>query len=120
MIIEISERALSVNSVYAHTGKRRYMTPRGKEFKEFVEGWFEALIYEKKITPFTDERLKVEYEFHFKGKRKRDASNYVKVIEDCMSGILFDDDEQVDYFTVRRFYNTTHDFILIKLEENKP
>lgn len=33
---------------------------------------------------------------YFPDKRKRDSSNYAKMIEDAMSGIAYDDDSQIE------------------------
>lgn len=110
--IQIDEKPPSINTFYAHTGKRRFITKKGREFKEYVEWQLKSL----RIPPFGSARLKMTYEFNFKGKRKRDTSNYIKVMEDCLSGILFDDDEQVDEVIARRHYDKD-DFVIITIEE---
>ncbi len=39
--------------------------------------------------------------------KRPDASNLVKMYEDCLKGIIFDDDSQVVEFTARKIYSET-------------
>ena len=105
-----------MNTMYpSGRNKRRYLSKRGKEFKQYVQFALKNWINTKRLTHLGDSRVEVHYEFYFKGKRKRDASNYVKATEDCLSGIIIDDDEQVDYFSVRRIYNAPRNYIIIEI-----
>lgn len=113
--VEIYEAPPSQNGFWSHTGKRKYITNRGREFKQYVELQLKSLVNQKKLYSFGDKRLAIDYEFFFRGKRKRDTSNYVKVVEDCFSGILFDDDEQVDYFTAKRYYNSETNMFRVRI-----
>ena len=117
--IEIGEVPPSVNAMYRHSKFGVYMTPKGREFKEYVQLSLKNLVRAGKIAPYSDERLKVEYEFHFKGKRKRDTDNYIKSIQDCLEGILFDNDEQIEELTAKRFYHAEYNHTVIKAYELK-
>ena len=113
--IEIHEAPPSINTFYGHTGKRRYVTKKGREFKEYIEWYLHKLKMEGRICDYSGFRLRIDYEFHFKGKRPRDTSNYIKVAEDCLSGILFDDDEQVDEVRAKRFYHAPENKVIITI-----
>ncbi len=117
MIIEIDLAPPSVNTFKTFSRRGAYISPKGREYKKYVESWLNEMVQEGKIKPYTDERLKVEYEFHFKDKRKRDVDNYIKPLQDCMGGILFDDDEQIEELTAKKFYNAECNFTIIKIEE---
>lgn len=47
-------------------------------------------------TVFHTQRLAVHLAFYFPDRRKRDQTNYTKQIHDCMSGIVYEDDRQID------------------------
>ena len=115
--IEINLRPPSINGYYGHTGNRRYITKKGREFKEYVEWYLHNLKQKGVLVDFGDSRLKVEYEFHFKGKRKLDTGNFEKVLSDCLEGYLFDNDEQLDIIHLSRTYNNPEDKIYIKIIE---
>ena len=103
--IEVDLCPPSINTFYAHTGRRRYLSNKGKEFKENMEAWLWQIKTRKDIPKFGEARLKIELSFYFKGIRKRDTDNYIKPMIDCLSGVLFDDDEQIDSVYAERFYN---------------
>jgi crossover junction endodeoxyribonuclease RusA len=103
--LEIYEAPPSINTFYGHTGNRRYITARGRRFKDYIENHLQTLKSEGKIVSLGDARLKVEVLLYFKGKRLRDLDNYLKTLIDCFKGILFIDDEQIDWIEAKRFYH---------------
>lgn len=111
--IEIDQAPPSINGYYGHTGNRRYITNKGRAFKEYVEWELKSA----RIKSFGTARLKVEYEFHFKGKRKRDTGNYEKVCSDCLEGYLFDNDESIDELNLKRYYHCPETKVLITITE---
>ena len=117
MRIQIDVRPPSVNTYKTFHSRGAYISKKGREFKEYVEMSLVSLKNEGVVTSFGDARLKVEYEFHFKGKRKRDVDNYIKPLQDCMEGILFDDDEQIDEINAKRFYHCEFDYIIVSIEK---
>ena len=115
--IQISEVPPSVNAMYRYSKFGMYITKKGREFKDYIEDTLGRLAIEGKIELFGDARLKVQYEFHFKGKRKRDTDNYIKSLQDCLEGIIFDNDEQIDELTAKRTYHNDENLTIIKIEE---
>ncbi len=115
MKIQIDEAPPSVNSMYRHSKYGTYMTAKGRDFKEYVQSHLNNLLLQGTIKSFGDARLKVEYEFNFKGKRKRDTDNYIKSVQDCLEEILFDNDEQIDELIAKRSYHNSHDHIIISI-----
>lgn len=113
--LEIDLAPPSINSFYGNRGHRKYITHKGREFKTYVETSMYHLVKPGGKTVFGDARVKTDYEFHFRGKRKRDTTNYIKPMEDCLSGIIFDDDEQVDEMSAKRFYYAEYNHILITI-----
>ena len=115
--IELYAVPPSINGFYGQHGKHKYITNKGREFKQYVEDCLARLVTAEAIKPFGDKRIKLTFEFHFKGKRKRDTSNYIKSLEDCLSGILFTDDEQIDEIVARRSYHAPEHLTVINIEE---
>jgi Holliday junction resolvase RusA-like endonuclease len=110
MRIQIDQRPISVNTFIKHSRRGAYITPRGKEWREFVQY---HLIKYKPIT----NRLKVSYEFHFKGIRKLDVDNYIKPLQDTLEGFIYVNDEQIDEINAKKFYKATHDHVIIEIEK---
>jgi len=119
MIIELYEVPPSINGFYRHNKFGTYITAKGREFKNYVEEYLKMLIEEGELTSFGDKRLRVEYTFCFKGKRKRDTGNYEKALSDCLEGILFDNDEQLDELNLRRLYHAPENKTIIKIYEKE-
>lgn len=111
--IEIDQAPPSINGMYRFTNRGGYITKKGREFKNY----FEWQLKSARVKSFGAARLRTDYEFHFKGKRLRDTSNYIKTVEDCLKGILFDDDEQIDYITAKRYYHCPETKIIITISE---
>ncbi len=120
MIIELDLVPPSMNTMYPTSRQgRRYLSKKGKEFKEHVQFNLMRLLNTGEIKSFGDARVTTSYEFHFRGKRKRDTSNYIKAMEDSLTGFLFEDDEQVDELSAKRFYHSTYDHTIININELK-
>ena len=102
---EIYEVPPAISSFYGRSGHRSFISKKGKEFREHLQWSLKEMIYSGGIAPYRDERLRVDLEFHFKGKRKRDTDNYIKSTLDSFSNILYNDDEQIDMITAKRFYH---------------
>jgi len=120
MVIEIDLVPPSMNTMYPTSRQgRRYLSKKGKEFKEHVQYHLLSMINKGEIKSFGEGRVATFYEFHFRGKRKRDTSNYVKAMEDSLTGFLFEDDEQVDELGAKRFYYAEYDHTIIKIHELK-
>lgn len=87
----------SVNALYCTVFKRRVLSAEGKKFKRFVGKRLPALL--PHLEPH--EWLRLELTFHLplyyqNGKRRKwDATNYVKVLEDAIVEALCEDDSAV-------------------------
>ncbi|MCK9371016.1 RusA family crossover junction endodeoxyribonuclease [Candidatus Dojkabacteria bacterium] len=82
---------LTTNTLYGHTGHRRYMTHRGKELKESYQWQIKSQYKSKPLK--TDIDLRVE--LFFGDNRVRDIDNYNKILLDAFTGILWEDDSQI-------------------------
>jgi len=81
----------STNNIYAHTGHRVYMTAKGKALKEDYQWQIKSQYKGKPLKRDID--LKIE--LFFGDNRKRDIDNYNKILLDAFSGILYEDDSQI-------------------------
>jgi Holliday junction resolvase RusA-like endonuclease len=78
------------------SGKRRYISKRGVEFKKAVHEIC------KDLQSFNDRKLSVEIILFPRDKRLLDIDNCCKAILDSMNGVMYDDDQQVWKLTVQR------------------
>lgn len=76
-----------------------YMTADGKRIKEEY-AWEMKSQYREGILS-GEIRLRVEY--YFKGKRKRDIDNFSKLWLDAGSGIIWEDDSQINELHLFKF-----------------
>ena len=90
---------------------RKYITKRGKEYRSIVEV---ELINEMIHYDIIEGDCKVELHFYFNNKRKNDIDNYAKVMLDCMSEIVYNDDRQIIELIVKKFYDKERPRIVIK------
>lgn len=86
----------SVNSYWLQSGKRRYISKRGVEFKKAVLGICGD------IPGFGDQPIEVSIVLYPRDKRLLDIDNVCKAILDSMNGILYTDDQQVWKLSVER------------------
>jgi len=115
MEFQVDLLPMSVNSFVRHTSRGRYISPKGREWREHIQWHIKSLINKGTLTPFKEEdRLEGKLEFHFKGKRKRDTANYEKPLTDCFEGLLFEDDECIEKWTLERFYHSDYDHVIVK------
>ncbi len=86
----------SVNAYWLQSGKRRYISKRGVEFKKAVHEILGS------IKGFGDQPVEVSIILFPRDKRLLDIDNCCKAILDSMNGVMFDDDQQVWKLTVER------------------
>ena len=86
----------SVNAYWLQSGKRRYISKRGVEFKKAVHEICQGL------PSFNDRALSIEIILFPRDKRLLDIDNCCKAILDSMNGIMYDDDQQVWKLSVER------------------
>jgi crossover junction endodeoxyribonuclease RusA len=86
----------SVNAYYFSSGKRRYISKRGVEFKTAVKEICTDL------PSFGDQPIEISIVLYPRNKRLLDIDNVCKAILDSMNGILYTDDQQVWKLSVER------------------
>jgi len=95
-IITIPGKPESVNHIY-RSGKnasgqtRRFLSAAGKQFKKRVAVFCLATCGRMQLT----EPVLVEIRYYFPDNRRRDVTNYDKAILDAMSGLVWEDDDQI-------------------------
>jgi Holliday junction resolvase RusA-like endonuclease len=104
-MITLKGQPLSTNHIYKHTCRGRfasvYMSSDGKALKE---NYIKQLSKQWKEEIIKDE-LSIHYVLYFGDKRKRDIDNHLKIIQDSLSGIVFEDDSQIKELYVRKEYD---------------
>lgn len=90
----------TINAAYGQKPKKqRY---KSKKLKQWLEKAPDLILPEIGCIDFP---VQVEYTFYFKCKRKRDITNYVKVVEDylCQQCVLLDDNNRIVKIVVLYF-----------------
>jgi Holliday junction resolvase RusA-like endonuclease len=78
-----------------------YMTAEGKAIKEAYQ-WEAKAQWRDKPTAMN---LNVSISFYFKTKRRRDLDNQNKLVLDALTGIVYEDDSQIDELHLYRKYD---------------
>jgi len=91
MKIVVEGSPVSVNAAYRHTGRRTYMTPKGKAWKALVASavrdvWTDA------PTKRAQWRVSISYWFR---NRLSDVGNFDKLILDALEGVVYENDREV-------------------------
>ncbi|MCU4406687.1 RusA family crossover junction endodeoxyribonuclease [Acinetobacter junii] len=92
---EIGMSPPSVNHYWLASGKRRYISAKGRAFQQIVALYVKAHL--------SSERLRLNVTFHFPDKTRRDIDNHLKALLDSLvkAGLCIDD-EQFDEIVVKR------------------
>lgn len=90
-----------------------YMSKEGKDLKESYQ-WQLKSQYKKK--PLTGE-IDLRVELFFGDDRKRDIDNYNKILLDSMSGIIFEDDSQIQSLLIIKNKDKRNPRIEIQVNE---
>ena len=90
----------SVNTYWGFSGHRRFLTTKAVQFKNEVK----IAILNAGIKHFKDARLEVTITLYPTDKRIRDLDNSLKSCLDAIghSGLVFNDDSQIDVLVVQR------------------
>lgn len=75
-----------------------YMTAVGKDLKQQYS--LEARSQWKK--PVTKNSVKVAVKLYFKDRRKRDIDNHNKIFIDSLTGIVWEDDSQIEELIISK------------------
>lgn len=92
---------LSCNHMYGQHGKRRFLYAAGKKYKELVAKIATETIKGKKL-PTKEDIAQMDITYYFPDKRRRDVTNYDKSPIDALSGIIYDDDCQIQMVVLRK------------------
>src|SRR3990167_5728022 len=108
---------LSTNTVWRTTSKgnfqRTYLSNSGRALKESYQ-WQSKSQWKK---PILTKAVGIEVRLYFGDKRKRDIDNYHKLSLDSLTGIVYEDDSQIQKMTVEKFYDKENPRIEIEIEE---
>lgn len=95
MELTLKGNPLSTQHIYKMTCRGKfatlYMSKDGKDLKESYQWQLKSQYKGKPLTGDIDLRV----ELFFGDERKRDVDNYNKIILDAMSGIVYEDDNQI-------------------------
>lgn len=90
-----------------------YMTAEGRTIKEAYQ--LEARGRWKRKPLKGDVELGIK--IYFGDKRVRDIDNYGKLLLDSMTGIVYEDDKQINKMTVEKFIDTDNPRIEVEIHE---
>jgi len=103
---------MSVNHMYGSTKKGgRFLTKEGKRWKENIK--LECLSKFGRIN--SREPIIVQVVYYFPDNRKRDVSNYDKILLDALSGVLYVDDSQIQCASLHKFIDKKNPRTIIRL-----
>lgn len=108
----------SINHTYRSginrkTGKLVFFkTKEAKWFQEWLQWYFKTNI---KIFP-SNKKISLSFDFFF-ASNKSDISNYVKMIEDAMEGIVYFNDKQIVKETLTKNIDKINPRVEITIEE---
>ena len=108
----------SVNTYWGFSGHRRFLTPKAVQFKNQVK----IAILNAGIKHLGDARLEVTITLYPTDKRIRDLDNSLKSCLDAIgqSGLVFNDDSQIDVLIVQRGAIIKGGQALIEIEKLSP
>jgi len=106
----------SVNNYWITSGNRKFLSKRGREFKEQVA----AYVIDNKIPKLGEMAVQIDIILRPRNKRLMDIDNSCKAILDSIqdAGII-DDDSQVWKLTVERGITHTGGSCVVMIEEYK-
>lgn len=106
----------SVNNYWITSGNRKFLSKRGREFKEQVA----AYVIEKNVPKLGEMAVQIDIILRPRNKRLMDIDNSCKAILDSIqdAGII-DDDSQVWKLTVERGITHTGGSCVVMIEEYK-
>lgn len=106
---------LSTNSLYAHVGRRRFLTKAARENKE-VLAW-EARAQFKGLP--TAGLLSVKLYFFWPNARNHDVDN-VKSLLDALTGIVWMDDGQITELYIHKTIDKANPRLEVEVDKYRP
>jgi len=106
---------LSTNHLYAHSGRMRFMTSKGKENKEAIQ-WEARTQY--RGAPLQGS-ICLTVALYWGDKRKHDIDN-IKILLDSLTGIIYEDDSQITELNVTKAIDKINTRCEIKISTINP
>ena len=103
----------SVNTIWINKPGGRFKSEKGRKFEKEAKTEIKNQYKGKPI----NNQLKISINLFFKDKRKRDIDNYNKGILDAMTGIIYQDDSQIEELHVFKKIGCGFDKVEISIEE---
>ena len=97
--LTINKAPISVNHAYGSRGKIRFLSKAGKEYKTFVT----QVAKDSNIPKIEHDEVHVEIVYYFPDKRRRDVTNYEKLLLDSFTDIFYKDDCQIRSITMTKY-----------------
>lgn len=109
---------LSTQHLYGLTcrGKfpTRYMTAKGKALKESYQWQIKSQFRGQKVIKGD---IGLEVKLYFGTKRKQDVDNFNKILFDAFSGLVFEDDCQIQCVLIEKKYDKKNPRIEVEVYE---
>ena len=114
-MIILEWQVLSNQSIYLQRGKMRFIK---KEAKELKAKWVEEVKKQWKWEP-VDYELWIGITYYHWDRRIRDIDNYWKIVLDCMTGIVYKDDSQIQYMYLGKKYDKENPRVEIIVKQSR-
>lgn len=105
---------VSTNHVYKRHGYVIYMSAEGRALKESYQ--MQALS-QRGGHRANDSKYQVDIKLYFKDHRQRDIDNYGKILLDSLTGIIWNNDKQVNKMCVEKFIDKQEPRIEVDIYE---
>lgn len=104
----------SLNMLYATFKGTRILSAKGRKYKKAVSDIVLLTPDTKKLSG----SVCVDIQVHVPDSRRRDLDNIVKIIFDSLGNAgLFEDDSQIDKFTVTRRNKEKDGYVIVEVKE---
>ena len=103
----------STNHIYRRGGHVIYMSEDGRTMKK---SYIVQAKQQFKNPPF-EGNLSVSIQLYFKDKRRRDIDNWHKILLDSLTGIVWNDDSQIQEMRVRKNIDPANPRIVINISK---
>lgn len=105
---------LTTNKLYAHVGRRRFLTKTARDNKEAI-GWEARTQYQG--LPLAG-LVSVSVAFYYPDRRRHDIDN-IKSLFDVLSGIVWEDDSQIVEMNVKKAIDKKEPRVEVGVEKYK-
>lgn len=117
MIVTLLGEPKSTNNLYRYACRGNfptmYMTSEGRALKEDYQWQAKSQFHGEPLS----ERLAITVTLYFGRRGRRDWDNFHKISQDALSGIVWEDDEQIDEAVVVKRYDRERPRIEIEIRE---